>query len=70
MVLSGCETTKAAINFDWPEPDKVCSDYPEEPTGAYTQRDVLDYAIDAKAAWYDCHAKAEALEKLVSSGGE
>ena len=68
MDLSGCDTIPTSIDFSLPTPDKVCSDYPEEPTGDYTQKDVLIYAIDAKAAWLDCRSKAEALEKLVSRG--
>lgn len=65
VLLSGCETLS---NFIPPigkdqssYTENVCADYPEEPTGNFTQKDVAEYAIDGKAAWMDCRNKAQAL---------
>ena len=41
--------------------ENICADYPQEPTGNFTQKDVAEYVIDGKAAWMDCRNKAEAL---------
>ena len=63
--LSGCETLNEVISpkgkNSQEESKSVCADYPKEPTGNFTQKDVAEYAIDGKAAWMDCRNKAEAL---------
>ncbi|MCB1559174.1 MAG: hypothetical protein KDJ50_09665 [Alphaproteobacteria bacterium] len=41
--------------------ENICADYPEEPNGNFTQKDVAEYVIDGKAAWMDCRNKAESL---------
>jgi hypothetical protein len=38
-------------------PSQVCTQWPEEPTGDYTQRDVADYIIDGRGAYNDCAEK-------------
>lgn len=51
--------------------DYDCADYPDSPTDKpdgtrYTQADVADYAIDAKAAWRDCRDKLKAKKPMAN----
>jgi len=53
-----------------PKGDYDCADYPEEPTDypdgtPYTQADVADNVIEAKAAWMDCRDKLKAKAPMV-----
>lgn len=68
ILLSGCaserEYFRPQIKIE-ENSEKVCKDYPAPPTGDYMQSDVALYAIDAKDAYLDCRAKAEALSKLI-----
>lgn len=63
--LSGCETLNEVFLQSGKnthlKAENICADYPQEPTGNFTQKDVAEYVIDGKAAWMDCRNKAEAL---------
>lgn len=66
MLLTGCGEIEKILTTDrdtHPDQSYECAEYPEEPTGYYTQKDVASYIIDARAAYNDCRTKLTALGK-------